>query len=407
MNFAASGFEYQKEEGLLSAEIVNKLYGKMTSTSVSRIETYNRCPCMYFGKYGLKLTNREEFKIDSKNVGLIYHEIMANVLQKIIEQNIDFADINAETVRPLIISALDSYDIKGTGNMFEQSEKNKYMRDKIVHVALNGLLDIAYHLSLGDFRPVEFEVSFGWGMDIKAVEFRLSNGNTVRLNGVIDRVDMAETDTDTYYRIIDYKSSDKELELSDIYYGLNWQMPVYLNALLSSKANSNNNSEKTVKPAGMFYFSIRELVESVESGQAETEGKIRKMKGLAILDGKAVELAERDIYSNLKSKSMNLSIKKDGEFSKSSKGFEAVDFPVIQKYINMMITDNLERMAGGWVNQQPVKNNGTVSCEYCDFKNICLLDNSIKEDVRVLRKLNSTEALTKIKECVYKNENRV
>ena len=400
LNSVASGYEYKKDTGLLSTDVVEKIYGKMKSTSVSRIETFNRCPCMYFSRYGLKLDKREEFTMDSRNVGLIYHDILANVLEKIIAESFDLAAINADNIRPMVESAIDNYTAKGTESIFEQNEKNKYMRDKIIQVVLNCLLDISNHLSMGDFRPVGFEVAFGNKMEIEAVKFELSNGNVVTLNGVIDRVDMAETETDTYYRIIDYKSSNKELELRDIYYGLNWQMPVYLDAFLNSKSNS----DKQVKPAGMFYFAVKDLVESVENSKDKAEKKSLKMKGLAILDSTAVELAENNIWHDLKCKSMNVTVNKNGSFSKSSKGFEPNDFPIIQKYIKLMITDNLERMVKGEVGKTPVINNGKMNCEFCDFINLCLLDNSIKNNGRVLHKLNSTDALYKIKDYVYQND---
>ena len=50
--------------------------------------------------------------------------------------------------------------------------------------------------------------------------------------GRIDRVDVAEGENGLLLRVIDYKSSQTDLKLHEVYYGLSLQMLTYLEVLL-------------------------------------------------------------------------------------------------------------------------------------------------------------------------------
>ena len=62
---------------------------------------------------------------------------------------------------------------------------------------------------------------------------------------------------ETYIRIVDYKSGSKSFDLNELYYGLQIQLLVYLDAILK-------NSEQILKtqcmPGGILYFKIDEFV---------------------------------------------------------------------------------------------------------------------------------------------------
>ena len=66
------------------------------------------------------------------------------------------------------------------------------------------------------------------------MEFSLPNGVKMEVVGRIDRVDKAEDENGTFLRIIDYKSSSKALDLTEVYYGLALQMLTYLDVVTSN-----------------------------------------------------------------------------------------------------------------------------------------------------------------------------
>ena len=66
----------------------------------------------------------------------------------------------------------------------------------------------------------------------------------MRLRGRIDRVDLCETDDKVYVKIIDYKTGNTSLDLVALYYGLQLQLAVYLDAAVELE------QEKASRQAG-------------------------------------------------------------------------------------------------------------------------------------------------------------
>ena len=58
----------------------------------------------------------------------------------------------------------------------------------------------------------------------------LSEDERMRLQGRIDRIDVCRKDGKVYVRVVDYKSGSTRFDLTSIYYGLQLQLAVYLNA---------------------------------------------------------------------------------------------------------------------------------------------------------------------------------
>lgn len=83
------------------------------------------------------------------------------------------------------------------------------------------------------------------------MEFSLPNGVKMEVVGRIDRVDKAEDENGTFLRIIDYKSSSKALDLTEVYYGLALQMLTYLDVVTS---NAQTWMKKAVQHHQLVYY---------------------------------------------------------------------------------------------------------------------------------------------------------
>ena len=77
-------------------------------------------------------------------------------------------------------------------------------------------------------------MDFGPGKPLPPLRFELENGCVLEIVGRIDRVDVAEGENGLLLRVIDYKSSQTDLKLHEVYYGLSLQMLTYLEVLLSA-----------------------------------------------------------------------------------------------------------------------------------------------------------------------------
>ena len=67
-------------------------------------------------------------------------------------------------------------------------------------------------------------------------------------------MDLCETDDKVYVKIIDYKTGNTSLDLVALYYGLQLQLAVYLDAAV--ELEQKKHPGKQVEPAGVFYYHI-------------------------------------------------------------------------------------------------------------------------------------------------------
>ena len=77
----------------------------------------------------------------------------------------------------------------------------------------------------------------------------MENGKKIIIEGKIDRVDIAKLPDGNYIRVIDYKSSAKDLELHKVLAGLQLQLITYVDAVCKNE---------DVLPAGALYYGLLE-----------------------------------------------------------------------------------------------------------------------------------------------------
>lgn len=92
-------------------------------------------------------------------------------------------------------------------------------------------------------------MEFSKGKEYKPIEIALENGKRIEITGKIDRVDIAKTEDGNYLRIIDYKSSARNVDLNEVYAGVSIQLLTYLDAICE---------EEDLMPAGILYFNLIE-----------------------------------------------------------------------------------------------------------------------------------------------------
>ena len=57
----------------LSTETSKQLYGEDIVTSVSRMEMFNGCAFSHFAAHGLKLRERQIYRLDAPDIGEMFH----------------------------------------------------------------------------------------------------------------------------------------------------------------------------------------------------------------------------------------------------------------------------------------------------------------------------------------------
>ena len=198
--------------------------------------------------------------------------------------------------------------------------------------------------------------------------------------GRIDRVDKLINEGEEFYRIIDYKSGNKDFKLSDVYYGLQIQLLTYLDAMLT---NESEISKEPIFPAGILYFKIDDPVIKAKNNLDEEElekaiMKALKMKGLLLADTKIIREMDRNIEGA--SLVVPVSIKKDGELGARSSVATKEQFDMLLNHVKENLISTCEEMLSGEIDIKPYKKKDITPCAYCEYTAICQFDPTLKEN---------------------------
>lgn len=370
-----SGIYYTNQVERISLEKAEKLYGKNPKMSVSRFEKYIACPFAYYVQYGLKVKERKIFSLTSPDIGSFMHNVIDKFCKAVQDKGIKWSDVD-EKVCQNIVNAIVDAELKEKSNaIFSSSPKNSYFAGRIKKVLLRTAGIVAEQFKRGSFEPAGYEVSFEKGGSYPPITVELENGREIILTGRIDRIDMLEKEGETYVRIIDYKSGNKIFKLSDVYYGFEIQLLLYLDAILE-------NEGENILPAGILYLKmddpiIKDNRELTDEELKEEILKSFKMKGLLLSDPEVIKEMDKEMEGN--SLIIPARINKDGSLGKSS----AVDnekFKLLIQHVRSVIMRNCEKMINGDIKINPYKKKDETPCKYCLYSSICRFDTTLYDN---------------------------
>lgn len=387
-------------EGLpLKKEVVNALYSTMLYGSVSRFEQFANCAYRYFLQYGLKLSEREGYEIETKDWGQVYHSCLENFSHQLVKENTNWFEFSKELGESLIEKAVDETAASFRDTILYSSARQEYAITKMKRIMRRTVDTLQYQLRQGSFVPTGFELSFG-EMKQGMIRMELPNGEKVKLDGRIDRVDLCEKEDKIYVKIVDYKSGKKDFQLAELYYGKQLQLVVYMNAVLEEVKKYYPN--KQVVPAAMLYYSMKDPF--VERKADETEESIRddirkelRQKGVVLADDDVVMALDAGMGS--KSKVIPVERTAKGGFSARSSVYPLEDIEEMEKFVNHKIREIATAILNGVIRRNPTQTGESTSCEYCTYRINCGFDKRIPgEEIKELESLSDEEAMKKIRE---------
>ena len=399
---AIKALNYTNTAEKIKKENVEKMYGSTLKTSVSKLEQYSGCPFSYYLKYGLKLNDKETFNVEAVDTGSFMHDVIDNFFGVIEERKINLKEITDEELEK-IVAEIVSEKLKLNRNyIFTTTEKYKVLSNRLQKVVTMSVKYIVQSLKQSEFEVFGHELEFGGDGQYKPITVITEDGKKVEITGKIDRVDIMKNPDGTYVRIIDYKSSVKNIDLNQVFYGLQLQLLTYLNETCKVE---------DFIPAGVLYFNLTNPTIGTDKNltDEEVEEKIRqefKMKGLILADVNIIKKMDTNIENEPKgiSKIIPATIKKDGEIS--DRGTSAVtkeQFVYLQKYMEKIIKQISEEILQGNIEVKPYYNASTkkTPCEYCKYKSICRFDENTKNnEYEYISKLNKDAVLEMIKNKV-------
>lgn len=396
-----AAFRRYKESGL-SRIVARALYGRQLENSVSRLETYAACACRHFLQYGLSLQEREEFGFEVSDMGNVYHAVLENFAGKLAESGRTWLDFDENFATQAIKEAVEGYAATYGETVLYSSARNEYVITRMSRILTRTVLTLQQHLKQGSFQPDDYELSFRFAEDLDSIHVDLSEEEKMHLQGRIDRIDVSEDAEHVYVKVIDYKSGNKKFDLAALYYGLQLQLVVYMNAAM--ELESRKHPDKEIVPAALLYYHIDDptIETPVELTQEQINEEILaklRMNGVVNSDPAVVERLDRFLQD--KSKVIPVEKKKDGSFSARSGVLSREEMQLVSSYVDTKIRKIGREILDGKIAANPYEKGNEEACTYCAYKKVCGFDGSIPGyEKRQLEDLDKQTLMQRMQETV-------
>lgn len=395
---------YRYSDTPLSRMVTRALYGTLLQNSVSRLERYAACAYGHFLQYGLALREREGYSFGDADMGNVFHGVLELFAQRLEEYGYTWFDFPEDMAQKLVDEAVGNYAAVYGETILYSSARNQHLMRRMARILRRTVLTLQTQLRRGSFIPEKFEMSFSMLEDLDSLNIALDEQDKMRLKGRIDRVDTCETEDCVYVKVIDYKSGSRKFDLAALYYGLQLQLVVYMNAAV--ELEQKKHPGKKIVPAAMLYYHIDDPM--IEDGEGMTPEQINakllqelKMTGIVSENDEAVRLLDREFTD--KSDILPLERKKDGTFSAYSSVIKDEDMQAVSSYVNRKIRELGRGIMAGTISVNPYEQNGNTACTYCAYKSVCGFDSRVEGyEMRRLPKLGREEALM----CMRQEEER-
>ena len=386
---------------LSSQHTIDGLYGKSISVSASKVDVFYSCRFAYFMQHGLKAKPRRVAKLDSMSAGTFLHYVMEHALDILAKQEGGAARADRNAVHKACREAVRQYVAEELGGLENKTARFQYLFRRLVHSAEQILENVVEELRVSDFRPIDYELDFSYNGDLPPVQ--CTDGDvSISLTGKVDRVDGYIRNGRLYLRVMDYKSGHKSFSLSDIWYGLNMQLIIYLYALqregLERYRARLTDELNEIVPAGVLYVPVRDELpdekRSIDEDELNTEKeKLLRRSGLLSDDMSILEAMERGLEDKGRFIPVALKKKKGEEEASFASGSAVADlakFGRLARYTQKKLLEMGQELRRGSVEANPRRSDRSY-CDWCEFRAACRFDETAGDKMRPLRKLKDEE----------------
>lgn len=379
---------------VLAPDLAQKLYNGKLDASVSRIESFAKCPFQHYARYALRLQEPADTDVTNMDLGNLYHGVLERLVRKAIEDRVDFA--HATTLTPLQIRQIAQEVGEQLRNqVFLTTARNRYTLEQLESVVHKLIQAQQFVAASGTLRPSRAELVFGAKGDLPPLQLTTPAGNAVSLRGKIDRVDI---DLErARFSVIDYKLRGDALVLGSVYHGLMLQLLTYLLVL---ESHGEKLAGKPITPAAALYVKLLRSIESIrdpnEAPDPETPDFHAKTKPRGLIDFGAATALDASLASSQESAALAIKTKKDGGLC--ANGNDAVlpeHFQALVAWVSDKIIALSDQIIAGEISVAPYVIAGDTPCATCPYLRVCRFDRLIN-GYRPLERLTRSEALARI-----------
>ncbi len=348
-----------------SGETARALFGSQMRLSPSKIDRYHQCRFAYFCERGLGIKKPRKAQLSPMESGTVIHYVLQQVTSQYPGKAL--CGLPEEECRRLVRRALDDYLQEAMGGEPDKTARFKYLFTRMANTLVRLIRHLAMEFAVCDFEPVAFELAIAKDSSVPPLELTAPDGGRIWVEGVVDRVDVMEKRGKRYVRVVDYKTGAKNFDFTDIYYGINLQMLVYLFSICQNGKDQLEN----VIPAGVLYMPGRTgfLPADRHAGEEQMQSqqkKALKMNGLLLSDPEVLEGMESDgagVFIPAKIK--------DGQIDAKSSVASLEELGKLKRYIESLLRQMVKTLWSGDIPALPLEEKQFDLCGWCDYRSIC------------------------------------
>lgn len=393
---AVQGMFHTNLPQVLPHELVRKLYAPdgVLRGSVTKFEQYRSCPFAYFARYGLGLEERPLYRFAAPDLGMLVHGALKILGDDLLDQGKQWQDLQRDDIPRLCRDATErlapyvQQDILMSNAYFAQ------IKERLIATLVRTVRRLCEFSEASDFKMEGLEKSFGRsGSTWEAFHFTLPDGIEVIINGQIDRIDSLRVGSTKYIVIIDYKSGRKNLDLTQIFTGLELQLLTYMYVTIL-------NMGEDAAPAAVLYCYVRNDKTNLkhiipDDERAELYHKNSKLSGFYLDDSDIMKALDTSMsgYSAF----LNVRMKKDGTLSNQSKNmYNEEGWQQLLQLATKRIKDIATKLDAGQIDIEPVLLGQLSPCRYCPYHSVCRFDAHNENTYDVVRKTSKDELIQQL-----------
>ncbi|TDM03775.1 helicase-exonuclease AddAB subunit AddB [Macrococcus carouselicus] len=391
--------DYRNETVQLNDSRSQKIYGHEIKASVSRFETYNNCPFKHFAEHGLKLNIRQPFEFQHFELGNIFHHALKIISEEIKDS---IVTMNKKDIERYVKVTLERLVPDVQYQVLFSTAYYQYMIERISNILTETLAVIQTQQSRSAFRMARFEQNFTAdpvnNHQFEAARIYTKQGIPISIRGQIDRIDLLQGTDKDYVSIIDYKSSEHDLKLSEVYYGKQMQMLTYMDVVLQ---NADKLSARPLDPAAMLYFHVQQPFlrygtreETLEHDQAYFEAY--RLKGFVLDDLEIARKLDTGLEAGTKSGVIPVNLTAKGVFDSRSRRLTKREIEGLIDINRSNYINTASAIMDGGTKVAPLEFNKQLPCTFCAFSSTCHIDPVINAgDIRRVDEKIDVKALLK------------
>ena len=357
-----------------------ELYLKNSTTSVSQLTDFFKCPYRFYLQYGLNVKPRSVAEFQTADLGNILHNVLETYVNDKDMRVDESDDVTRQIAKRCFENALNDDFYKGLRSDIQMQGTIEQLERECLRLCVV----VKKQLVSSDFTNLDTEISFGEKTDAPVIQgkdgFPTVNGKVFlkpvqvefeggkfNLKGKIDRVDVHGD----RFIVIDYKSGASAAHYGekDLYLGHKLQLLVYVKAVL----NYNSECKTQYRPAGFYYFNIH------DNFSQEGKDKVYFYKGRTLNDLDVACAIDKELKTGVSAK-LGMKVSKDGSKIDGSCQSLLTDeqFDNQIEYAFRLISKAGDLMQKGYASVNPYDG----ACSYCDYKDVCYFNDVSAYDAR-------------------------